>query len=329
MNERLTPGSPAPSKDVAGQKTEPRSHQRHEAGPIALDITDNVAWAIHVIVLSCVQHLAANRRAACLCDDEALHQMRVALRRLGAALSVFKPYLPARARDEVNARAKALLKVLGPARDVEVFLADTKALFVTKGRKDINRGMMCLRRALERMRDDARGKAIAAIRSPCYHALINRALALQPGMGRGTADAGGPVRPYARAYLKRRRAKIIRKLGRIGRLSAKEQHQLRVAIKKLRYATEFFFGLLSHPRRARRALKLMKQLQDALGRLNDLTIHEEIMAGLLNRDIGRARVKNAFAFGFLEGEQEILGQDYLGAAQRLGRQFAQEKRFWL
>jgi CHAD domain-containing protein len=179
------------------------------------------------------------------------------------------------------------------------------------------------------MRDDARRKAIAAIRSPHYHALLDRALALQPEAGRGTADAGGPVRPYARAYLKRRRAKIIHKLGRLDRLSAKEQHQLRVAIKKLHFATKSFFDLLGHSGRAKRALKLMKQLQDVLGRLNDLTIHQEIMAGLLNRDIGRGRAQNAFAFGFLEGEQELLGQDYLRAAQRLGRRFAQEKRFWL
>jgi CHAD domain-containing protein len=326
--KRRTRGNPAPSEGVVDQWTGQHSPHSHEAGSVALDKEDNLARAIHVMILSCVQHLAANQRAACLDNDEALHQMRIALRRLGAVLSVFKPYLPARARRDVGARLKALLKALGPARDIEVFLADSETLFVTKGRKDINRGLIYLRRTLERMRDDARRKASAAIRSPHYHALLSGALTLQPGTGRGTTDAGGPVRPYARAYLKRRRAAIIRKLGHLGQLSAKEQHKLRVAIKKLRYATEFFIVFSDHPGRARRALKLMKQLQDALGRLNDLTIHQEIMAGLLNRGIGRKGAKNAFAFGFLEGEQEILGRDYLRAARRLGRRVAHEKRFW-
>ena len=58
-------------------------------------------------------------------DPEYLHQMRVALRRLRSAFSVFAPALPAETTAPVAAELKWLGAALGPARDWDVFVTET------------------------------------------------------------------------------------------------------------------------------------------------------------------------------------------------------------
>jgi CHAD domain-containing protein len=84
------------------------------------------------------------------------------------------------------------------------------------------------------------------------------------------------------------------------------------AAKKLRYAAEFFAGAFPCKKSARRReafVAALEQLQDALGDLNDIAVHEEISKRLLEsaaadgkRRGGRA--KKAFAAGRLSGREE-------------------------
>src|SRR3546814_12195228 len=58
-------------------------------------------------------------------DIEGVHQMRVALRRLRSALSLFAPALPAALTDPLIAELRWLNGPLGRKRDIDVFLAET------------------------------------------------------------------------------------------------------------------------------------------------------------------------------------------------------------
>jgi inorganic triphosphatase YgiF len=63
------------------------------AATIDLDPEMSTADAFQTVSLSCLDHAIANARAVCEGETEGIHQMRVGLRRLRAAISVFKDLL--------------------------------------------------------------------------------------------------------------------------------------------------------------------------------------------------------------------------------------------
>jgi triphosphatase len=72
----------------------------------------------------------------------------------------------------------------------------------------------------------------------------------------------------------------VRKLGRkIRKRDVAELHRLRIRIKKLRYATEFFGGIWPS-RLTKRYLSALKDLQQVLGVLHDTTVAEQLVARL-------------------------------------------------
>ena len=70
-------------------------------------------------------------------------------------------------------------------------------------------------------------------------------------------------------------------------LSADERHRLRIALKKLRYATEFFEAL--YPKKHTKPyLAALKDLQDGLGHLNDVAVAQRLIDSLVvERDAER------------------------------------------
>jgi CHAD domain-containing protein len=85
--------------------------------------------------------------------------------------------------------------------------------------------------------------------------------------------------PYAASILERR-YQLVRRRGRnLARLREKQLHRLRLAVKKLRYAVEFF-GALFDPADCRRFRPHVSALQDVLGRINDAATAEGMLAGI-------------------------------------------------
>ena len=75
---------------------------------------------------ACVQHWCANEAAALDgCDPEGVHQLRVALRRLRSAVSVFGHLIRPERRSWLTDEAREILGSLGPARDWDVFLTES------------------------------------------------------------------------------------------------------------------------------------------------------------------------------------------------------------
>jgi len=134
------------------------------------------------------------------------------------------------------------------------------------------------RRALA-LRTRAARAARAALADPAHTVMLlrlTRALvALQmparadPAAAQPAAAPAGPaLREFAAAALARQRARVRKRGRKIASLEPDALHRLRIAIKRLRYASEFFLPL-TEPDARRKTLKAETALQSLLGRLND------------------------------------------------------------
>ncbi|HEX4341260.1 MAG TPA: CHAD domain-containing protein [Polyangiaceae bacterium] len=100
------------------------------------------------------------------------------------------------------------------------------------------------------------------------------------------------------------------KLRKLRSLDAARRHKLRIAIKKLHYAADFFQASFPGARPERKAFeRTLKKLQDTLGRLNDIVVHERfastIKEGAPTRSGRAPGAAAAFAMGRLTaGENE-------------------------
>jgi triphosphatase len=138
---------------------------------------------------------------------------------------------------------------------------------------------------------------------------------------RGRAIAG-----FAARELARRRRKILRRGEDLRELEPPTRHQLRIEAKKLRYAADVFVALFDRPKRARAFVSALKDLQDALGELNDIVVGERVA---LESAAGPVR-----AVVGLEPPVGLFDQDAARASALTDRaeaalaRFREARRFW-
>jgi len=300
------------------------------AGSPVLDADMSVSAAFAAIAWSTLTHLQANEQGAIEGKDpEFLHQMRVALRRLRSALSVFADALPSAARQPIVADLRWLSAALGPARDWDVFVTETfPPLRLTFGDRP---GIAALAAEARRRQTAARRTMKAAVRSRRYQrVLIGLGSWLATHAWRERAGDGaravldGAVRSYAQSELEARYERV-RKRGRKGaRLSAPELHQLRIAIKKLRYALDFF-GSLFDAEAVRRLRSRLSRLQDVLGTINDAATMQHLIAqGYADgRSAGVAEARGIL-LGWSEGRACALRAEL----DRAWKAFRRSETFW-
>jgi triphosphatase len=94
------------------------------AADIELDPHVTTGQAFRVVALACLDHALANQRSVSAGDAEGIHQMRVGLRRLRAALSLFKPLIESAETESIKTELKWLTDELAPARDFDVLVTE-------------------------------------------------------------------------------------------------------------------------------------------------------------------------------------------------------------
>jgi inorganic triphosphatase YgiF len=237
------------------------------------------------VLTNCVDHWLANHAAVLDgVDVEGVHQMRVALRRMRSALTLMKSALPAADRQWLQREARSLTGDLGGARDWDVFVDQLLQPAMEARADDTN--LKILRDAVNEQRRLAYERARATLRSPRYLRFV-----LELGVwleGRGwrqketQASLDRSLIDLADEVLSERHRQAM-KLGRkFDKLSDEELHRLRISLKKLRYANEFFAGLYGKGR-TEAYLDSLRQLQDDLGRLNDVAVAEARLGDLCGR----------------------------------------------
>jgi inorganic triphosphatase YgiF len=311
------------------------------AEPIALPGAASTRDALTAIGLSCLKQLISNQDAVRAGAAEGVHQMRVGLRRLRAALSIFKELTRGEEAEAIKAELKWLTGELGPAREFEV-LIEERVRKLRRAKLDAA-GARVLKQDLDARRRQALANARAALDSERYRRLgLRIALWLAQGGSSRAGDPldtprrGGPARDFAAEVLARRLKKIVKKIARVDELTVRERHKLRIATKKLRYATEFFASLFAGRKREARGRRLgdiLEGLQDSLGTLHDIAAHKQlaqriIAAGKPPAEPGRRKAEKSYAMGFITGQEQKQIAACLAAAAKAGRRLSKAKPFW-
>jgi len=308
-----------------------------EASDIRLDPAASAGTAFTMIGLSCLHHVAANEDAVRRAESEGVHQMRVGLRRLRAAISVFKEMIEGRETEDLKAELKWLTDQLGPARDFDVLVEESLAPLGNS--QPAKPEIKVLTSNMEDRRDKGFEIAKAAVESARYRRLVLRtALWLACGVWLESNDSltraqrDRPVREFAREILSQRAKKIVKKSKKVQELDARSRHKLRIAVKKLRYSTDFFASLFGKPKAkaARKPFrKALKALQEALGKINDIAVHDKLAREFVQPDKpSKKRPQEAYAMGLLTGREQKKAHACIAAAKKAGKALSTAEPFW-
>ena len=306
-----------------------------KAASIDLHTGMSAREAFKTIGLACLKQSINNEPALIRGDPEGVHQMRVGLRRLRAAMSLFAALLHDPQTAAIKNELKWLAGELGPARELEVLLS--RVVVPMKRRHRRWRGMPMLSHELAERRDAALARAQAAVQSVRFRALtLDVAAWLEAGLWRSPQDdlvrdrGDLPIETFALEQLTRRWRKVRKKGRMLAQLDARTRHKLRIQTKKLRYAAEFFAALFTTKRalkRRKQFLPALERLQDGLGDLNDIAVHEKRIAAMGVRR-RRSNPNRVFAAGLLTGREDARMDAAMIAATDAYADLAKVKPFW-
>ncbi len=277
-----------------------------ELGPDRIDASMPAAEIALAVLRRHVSGWIAHEPGARLGEDpEEVHDMRVAGRRLDAALALFAPYLPA-ALGRERARLKALLEALGGVRDLDVQLANLEAFRSELAATD-RQAIQPLQDLLDAERTQARMRMLRMLDSPKTEKWLARLKAelLKPSAARPRLDqelitAAAPV-------LIRSRHKKLRKAA--SRLTAEssmeDYHAVRSRIKKLRYALESVAPIYGKPADA--LLRSLRRLQDLLGEQQDAHVTLSRLQALARRPQANLSAETLFLMGRMAESHAAAG----------------------
>lgn len=300
------------SKSERGYRLTGAAPARVTAEAVILAGDTTAAQALGQIMQSCIRQLRLNE-AVLLANRnaEALHQARVALRRLRSAFSIFKPMI-GDAGIDLRTELRWLASELGKARDLDVLL------------KRAEGGPLHDRIATMR---EAAYDDVCEILSSARARLLIFDVTAWVAAADWSRTAGGEregdraARNFAARALHRYRRKVKRKGRNLFGLDDDARHEVRKSAKKLRYAAEFFIGLFERKgeeRRYKRFVKALEELQDQLGALNDLAAAPAVLARLgITESSGAAEL-------MAHGKKGRL----IEAAADAHADFVDAKRFW-
>jgi inorganic triphosphatase YgiF len=238
-----------------------------KAGPTKVNAAMTVAQGFRAIVYACLKHFRLNEPL--LVRDrnpDALHQARVAMRRLRSAFSLFRPAIDDPRFQILREELRWFTAQLGEARNLDVFIGNSERDDSRKAR-------------LEADRQQAYDLVVEALASQRFRDLMLGLVAwAEAGEWRRKAKAAQALVTFT--------AKRIDKLWRsieltgtqLGALEEEPRHRLRIEIKKLRYALDFMAEPYSSRRGKKKFMTALEELQEKLGLLNDLATARSLSA---------------------------------------------------
>jgi len=218
-------------------------------------------------------------------DPEAVHQARVATRRLRSTLRTFSSLLDPDWTDRLRDELKWLADLLGQVRDTDVLLERFNEHLAALPAADAKVGPRLLA-ALVDQRDSARRRLLRAMATERYAVLLDdlvaaaAAPALLPGADRPAAQVMPPLvaKPWK---------KLRKQVGKAGDDPPDDQlHQIRIRAKRARYAAEAVEPVIGQP--AEDYADAVADLQSVLGDHQDAVVGEAWLreaAGSARRDV--------------------------------------------
>lgn len=274
--------------------------------PRKLDLDPAVSLdeSFAIVLRSCFGHLLqAIPAAEDGRDVEGVHQLRVALRRLRAALQLMHA-IGARSRlESLRSDARWLAQSLSAARDWDVFQTETLPV-VAQACASLG-GFTALREIAERHRTNAYRRIRSALAGA-------RATGFLLGLGEWIETRGWrsdvspetlgqlalPAIDFAAIVLQARHAKVLKRGRHFKSQTAERRHELRLALKKLRYSVDFLLPLYGDRKAAKKYARRLARLQERLGLYNDMATTNRLLAGL-----GSESTEGAIAAAAITGWQ--------------------------
>jgi triphosphatase len=296
--------------------------------------------AFTLVGRACLRHLVANVPAMIGRDGNALHQMRVALRRLRAAISLFSAVVGDDRAEAIKTQLRWLAQELGPARDLDTLLFEV--IKPLRKQHTNEQGLVSISNMFTRKRLKNYRRAQEAVQSARFRTFVlDTAEWVEAGPWSTSEDAlmrarrEMPIEIYAAEQLSHRCKRIRRRGTRINDLNPQQLHRLRIQVKKARYATEFFSGVYRGKKSAKQCKKIkssLMQLQNCLGGVNDIVTHKALFADIIaSRARGLTEEQSrhrAFAAGLVIGDQQAQIQKLLDRARKAYSRFDRAKAFW-
>jgi CHAD domain-containing protein len=263
----VMPRSPTSRRKPA---TPARPARRSSAAGSRLDPAMPCDTAFRIVARRHLLRLAENHAATCDGDEDALHQMRVALTHLRTCILFFSPMIEDPDRAHIRDELKWLNRQLGMVRDLDVAIGRIEA---TRQAKDLPGFASWKDKRTQSHRALAR-----ILQSARYRRLIESTSKwIESGSWSTRTDETSeqarmaPILVYALHKLSRWEKRLLKKSRKLSRLGVKKRHRLRLLNKKLNYAIGSCQDLFADKRFAKQetALKHLRKAQRYLGQLND------------------------------------------------------------
>jgi triphosphatase len=328
---------------IGSRVEEAAGRQRaQKAPPSLLPSGIKVSDAFRLTIVQCRWHIAANATVFVESrEPEAIHQLRVGLRRLRVALISFGGEFRTPQFEAVRLSAKDLAQQLAPARDLDVFVSELlEPVAKANGSQE---AFAVLRRRAEEARKSAFGDAFATVSGPHLRMFMRDVSDITDGRGwpfpphQGPATLTGvhaydvPARSVAERILSHRYKQACKRARHLDRLSSGERHTLRIELKKLRYAAEFYVPFFDAGH-AKKFLSRLGQMQDVLGAVNDVAVAKHILEKLVAfAEVEDSVSENEVSFvaGLIYGwHLERAAHTWREAVERW-KKFARTRTFWV
>jgi CHAD domain-containing protein/CYTH domain-containing protein len=278
-----------------------------------------VERAVRVVALTLLREAATTRaRLIDPGDLEALHDFRVAVRRLRSWLRAYRPFLGDSVRGKDRRRLRAVARATSLARDTEVHLQWLQAqepAFDAEQRA----GLVHLRQQLEMRKQDADEELRSEVGRDFSRVAESLATALPCYTVRGRVDAPPRITTMAdaTAHLVTAATRCLRdRLAQVRTVADQPiAHEARIEAKRLRYLLEPLESVVDS---ASDVIARLKELQDLIGDMHDATLFiDELVTDAESTDpddptrpglvalVTRLRARETLAF-------ERLDEEWLG-----------------
>jgi len=270
---------------------------------LALAADETVAQAARVILAVQFEKLRSFEGAVRDEDDiDAIHDMRVASRRMASAVRLFRKYLPAKKVKKLRPTLEEVRDLLGAVRNLDVLRANLEDYCkgVSAGE---SAGLDAVSNAWRDARDAKQRELVKLLDSVDYEDWVARMDAFLKEKDKGDAPRVSDVVP---ALIWKQYGTVRAYDARLKITSLEELHALRIDIKRLRYTLEFFREVLfpkqdsgeANGSKASAVIEPLVALQDHLGTLQDAVVAGQALTDFITEQAQEAKKRGEIAGEF-------------------------------
>lgn len=257
---------------------------------------------------------------------EAAHQLRVGLRRLRTMLRIVRDTADGDFQKALYDNARDLGRLVGRLRDIDVLARDI--IDPVSLAPPAAAGIDALQSLVKAERKGRRPIVCDALETPRFGMMRVELLLLPALLGSSVAPSSKllsrPLEELAAKSLRRLLRRVLRRAEDLTELTVEQRHELRKALKPLRYGVEFFAPLYP-ARKVGRFLRRASELQATLGYLNDVALAEMLLQ--LDPPAGKTALEVETAIGAVIGWHAAKAEHAWIDVKRTWRGFSRAAEF--